>query len=46
MKFLIKVVTLELKKAEKFKIYFERLGDLFIWDQEGEKKKDKDFWFE
>lgn len=45
MKFLIKVVTLELKKSEKFKIYFERRGDLFMWDLE-EKKKDKDFWFE
>lgn len=29
MKFLIKVVALEMKKAERFKIYFERLGNLF-----------------
>lgn len=37
MKFLIKVVTLELKKAERYKIYFERLGDLFVWDPRGKK---------
>lgn len=44
MKFLIKVVTLEMEKAKSFKIYFERFSDLFDWVLE--EKRDKDFQLE
>lgn len=39
MKFLIKVVTLEMEKAKSFKIYFERFGDFFDWGPRRKKRQ-------
>lgn len=39
MKFLIKVVTLEMEKAKSFKIYFERFSDLFDWGPRRKKRQ-------